>query len=70
MCSAGLGGKIPLPRTGGAPGRAGPIISLLRRQAVVHSGDTGDIYSIKASGLEGDPLENTQKILDGLLANM
>jgi hypothetical protein len=28
------------------------------------------LYSIKASGLEGDPLENTQKILDGLLANM
>ena len=28
------------------------------------------IYSIKASGLEGDPLENTQKILDGLLASM
>ncbi len=28
------------------------------------------IYSIKASGLPGDPLENTQKILDGLLAVM
>ena len=28
------------------------------------------IYSIKASGLQGDPLENTQKILDGLIANM
>lgn len=28
------------------------------------------LYSIKASGLQGDPLENTQKILDGLLATM
>jgi hypothetical protein len=28
------------------------------------------IYSIKASGLQGDPLENTQKILDGLIANL
>jgi hypothetical protein len=28
------------------------------------------LYSIKASGLPGDPLENTQKILDGVLATM
>jgi hypothetical protein len=28
------------------------------------------LYSIKASGLPGDPAENTQKIIDGVLANM
>jgi hypothetical protein len=28
------------------------------------------LYSIKAAGLQGDPLENTQKILDGVLAEM
>ena len=28
------------------------------------------LYAIKASGLPGDPIENTQKILDGLLATM
>ena len=28
------------------------------------------LYSIKASGLPGDPAANTQKILDGVLANM
>jgi hypothetical protein len=28
------------------------------------------LYAIKASGLPGDPIENTQKIIDGVLANM
>ena len=28
------------------------------------------LYAIKASGLQGDPIENTQKIIDGVLANM
>jgi len=28
------------------------------------------LYSIKASNLQGDPLENTQKILEGLLAEL
>ena len=28
------------------------------------------LYCIKAAGLEGDPIQNTQKIIDGVLANM
>jgi hypothetical protein len=28
------------------------------------------LYAIKAAGLEGDPIANTQKIIDGVLANM
>ena len=28
------------------------------------------LYSIKASGLPGDPVANTQKIIDGVLADM
>lgn len=28
------------------------------------------LYCIKAAGLEGDPIENTQKIIDGVIANM
>ena len=28
------------------------------------------LYAIKASGLEGDPIANTQKIIDGVLANL
>lgn len=32
-------------------------------------GYTG-LFSIKASGLPGDPLENTQKIIDGVVANL
>jgi hypothetical protein len=28
------------------------------------------LYAIKAAGLPGDPAENTQKIIDGVLANM
>jgi hypothetical protein len=33
------------------------------------AGYTG-LYAIKAAGLPGDPVENTQKIIDGVLENM
>jgi hypothetical protein len=32
-------------------------------------GFTG-VYSIKASGQQGDPVENTQKIIDGVIENL
>ena len=41
-----------------------PAMKILRDQ-----GYKG-LYSIKASGLPGDPVANTQKIIDGVLANM
>jgi hypothetical protein len=41
-----------------------PAMTLCRE-----AGYTG-LYAIKASGLPGDPVENTQKIIDGVLANM
>jgi hypothetical protein len=61
--------RAMLPITSGLV-HAGMRYDLPPAMAVCRELGYKGIYSIKASGLQGDPLENTQKILDGLIANM
>lgn len=49
---------------------AGMRYDLPAAMAVCRELNYKGLYSIKASGLPGDPLDNTQKILDGVLADM
>ena len=61
--------RAELPITSGLV-HAGMRYDLPPAMAVCRELGYKGLYSIKAQGLPGDPLENTQKILDGVLASM
>ena len=61
--------RTVLPITSGLV-HAGMRFDLPKAMTVVRELGYKGIYSIKALGLPGDPLDNTQKILDGVLENM
>lgn len=63
----GIRGELPI--TSGLV-HAGMTHDLPKAMAVCRELKYNGIYSIKAMGLQGNPLDNTQKILDGVLANM
>jgi hypothetical protein len=63
----GLRGMLPV--TSGLV-HAGMRYDLPAAMAVCRELGYKGLYSLKAIGLEGDPLDNTQKILDGVLAHM
>jgi hypothetical protein len=48
----------------------GDRYDLVKAMALTREVGFKGIYSLKAMGQQGDPLENTQRILDGVLANM
>jgi hypothetical protein len=58
-----------LPLTSGLV-HAGMRYDLPAAMAICREVGYKGLYAIKASGLEGDAIENTQKIIDGVLANM
>jgi hypothetical protein len=49
---------------------AGIRYDLVPAMKICHDQNYKGLYAIKAAGLEGDPIANTQKIIDGVLANM
>ena len=61
--------RAELPITSGLV-HAGMRYNLPPAMAVCRELGYKGLYSIKAQGLPGDPLENTQKILDEVLASM
>ena len=78
-----LRGLLEFPKPGGTAGGNRAMLPLT--SGLVHAGMRHDLvpamkilrdqgykglYAIKASGLPGDPIANTQKIIEGVLANM
>jgi hypothetical protein len=61
--------KVMLPMTSGLL-HAGIRYDLAPAMKLCRDANYKGLYCIKAAGLPGDPLENTQTIIDGVLANM
>ena len=64
---AGIRNMLP---TNGGLVHAGIRYDLAPAMKICREAGYKGLYSIKAAGVPGDPIENTQKILDGVLANM
>jgi hypothetical protein len=61
--------RAMLPLTSGLL-HAGMRFDLPPAMAICREAGYKGLYAIKASGLPGDPVENTKKIIEGVLANM
>lgn len=61
--------RAMLPLTSGLL-HAGMRFDLPPAMAICREAGYRGLYAIKASGLPGDPVENTKKIIEGVLANM